>query len=169
MRKATVVGIKLQPWGARPARQVLNDHQAKGKENGGEVMFSTNIMISPRQANIREVVFYFEKEPEMYLFVQADVLNIFRGDKSSFIPKGAYQLSPEEYIEPMRTWLHIKNLRRADPIYIRDLYVVHSDGSVHPSEPFTSAVFDSPRINRVYLAHGCDDYDDTDGDDGLNF
>lgn len=153
--------FKLQSVEKRSAVDVINAHLKKARENGGEVYFSTNIQISPRQGDITSILLCFEKNPGAYGYVQADVLDILRGNKNTFIPDNASELSPEEYADqPKSTWLRLKNFRRADPQYLAGLSAIKSNGEL---ARLTDIFFESPRLNRIYW------FDGTDDNDGLIF
>lgn len=153
--------FKMQSVEKRSAVDVINAHLKKSRENGGEVYYSTNIQVSPRQGDITSALFCFERLPGIYGYVQADILDILRGDKNSFIPDNASELSPEEYAkQPKSTWLRLKNLRRADPQYLAGLNAIKSNGEL---ARLTDIFFESPRLNRIYW------FDGTDDDDGLIF
>jgi hypothetical protein len=156
------IALKLLTSSNESPLEIANAHLAHARTHDGKVLYSTNIPISSRFTNLKSAILYFEKSPQQFIFIQADILSISCGNKFKYIPSIANEFSPPQYADqPRQTWLLFTNLRRADMEFLRSLKSVRTDGVL---VPFTQIVSDSPRANRVYWY-----IDPENDDDGLIF
>lgn len=156
------IALKLLSNRETSPLDIANAHLAHARTHGGEVLYSTDVPISSRYHQLSSVIFYFEGLPGRFVFIHADIVEIMYGGKEGFVPENSAELSPPQYADvPKRTWLRLRNLRRADPAFLGSLKSLRSDGALIP---FVQHVAESARANRIYWW-----IDSDNADDGLIF
>ena len=142
------VCLKLQVVEGRSAADVINAHIQKAQETKGAVFYSTNVALSPRQGNLDGALLCFQSQPGHFSYALADIDEVLRGERDLFVPEDSALYSPAEYAtQPKRTWLRLRNFRRADSGFIASLRARRSNGEIVPLSDILS---DSPRLNRIY-------------------